>query len=363
VTYDYGKRRDKLRRQLGKSGFDGLLVSHRPNVRYLTGFRGDDSLLLLTANGEVLLSDERFRQEIEETCPGLDAEIRGPGATTMELAARVIRSHRLPTLAVEGDSLPVAQFDRLASRLETTELQSASGLVESLREIKDRAEVAAIRRSVQIAEKTFAVIRAQLTPDLTEQQVAWDIEHWIRRFGGEGCSFPPIVAVGDRSALPHAVPASRTIGESPFLLIDWGATYDEYCSDLTRMIVTGRIPPKFARIYEVVLRAQLAAIGQIKPGVPLHNVDRAARKVLEDAGLGKRFTHGLGHGIGLEIHEAPRVAARQDRPLRPGMVITIEPGVYLPGWGGIRIEDDVLVTRNGHEVLTSVPTRLESEPS
>ncbi len=359
MKYDHGKRRDKLRRTLAKRGLDGLLVSHRPNVRYLTGFRGDDSLLLVTRDGDVLLSDERFRQEIEEVCGDIDAEIRGPGKTTWQLAAETIQAGKLGQVAVEGNSLPVAQFQSLAEKLPHTSLQSTTGLVESFRQVKDRAEIAAIRHSIRIAEKSFSVIKAALTESQSEQEIAWEIESLIRRYGGEGCSFPPIVAVGRRAALPHALPGPRMIGESPFLLVDWGATFDEYCSDLTRMIVADKIPPKFARTYEVVLRAQLAAIKRIKPGVLLQDVDRAARQVIEQAGLGKRFTHGLGHGIGLEIHESPRIAAKQDRPLRPGMVVTIEPGVYVPSWGGIRIEDDILVTRGGHEVLTSLPTGLE----
>ena len=359
-TYDYARRRDKLRRRLASSGADALLITHRPNIRYLTGFRGDDSVLVVTRDDAVLISDERFRQEIEETCPDVSAEIRGSNITGSQWVARVLTSMRLSRIAIEGDHVPVSVFAQWQASVERTQWRVVSGWVEALREIKDRTEIAAIRRSIAIAEKAYQAVATAMTPEDTEQQVAWELERQIRHFGGEGCSFPPIVAVGARAALPHAVPGPRTIGEKPFLLIDWGATFDEYCSDLTRMMVAGRIPPKLARIYEVVLQAQLAAIDRIKPGVMLEDVDQAARRVIEDAGQAKHFTHALGHGIGLEIHEAPRVAAGQSRPLRPGMVITVEPGIYLRGWGGVRIEDDVLVTRTGHEVLTSLPKSLEA---
>jgi Xaa-Pro aminopeptidase len=197
------------------------------------------------------------------------------------------------------------------------------------------------------------VIRASLRPEQTEFQVAAELEYQIRRFGGAACSFPPIVAVGPRAALPHATPGQKRIGEGDFTLIDWGARSPLYVSDLTRVLVTGKISPKLERIYGVVLKAQLAAIAAVRPGALACDVDGAARTVIEQAGYGRYFGHGTGHGIGLDIHEHPRLATSQKQPLKAGTVITIEPGIYLPGWGGVRIEDDVLITRDGHEVLTA----------
>jgi Xaa-Pro aminopeptidase len=184
--------------------------------------------------------------------------------------------------------------------------------------------------------------------------VADNLEHQMRLFGAKGASFPSIIAVGPRAALPHARPTNKRIGEADFVLIDWGADC-LYKSDLTRVLVTGKIPPKLERIYGVVLNAQLRGIEAIGPGVACQDVDTAARKVIEDAGFGKHFGHGLGHGIGLDIHEGPRLGQGQKQILQPGMVVTVEPGIYFPGWGGVRIEDDVLVTKTGHEVLTRVP--------
>ncbi len=194
---------------------------------------------------------------------------------------------------------------------------------------------------------------------MTEKQVAADLEHQIRRFGGKGLSFPAIVAGGAWAALPHAVPGDRKIGDDDFTLIDWGANAGLYISDLTRVLVTGKISPKLDKIYNIVLEAQLAGIEAIRPGVTCGEVDAAARSVIAKAGYGKQFGHGLGHGIGLEVHEAPRLGGNQETELKPGMVVTVEPGIYIPGWGGVRIEDDILVTKKGHEVLSNVPKELK----
>jgi Xaa-Pro aminopeptidase len=238
-------------------------------------------------------------------------------------------------------------------------LVDTENLVERLRTVKDKDEIEATRLAGQQARRAFDVVRAGLTPTMTELDVAAELEYQARRFGAKSLSFPPIVAVGPRGALPHATPTRRQLSESDFTLVDWGANSGLYLSDLTRMVVTGRISPKFRKLYGVVLQAQLAAIDAIRPGKTGEQIDSVARKIIQRAGLGKAFGHGLGHGTGLEIHEAPRMAIGQKTKLRPGMIVTVEPGVYLPGWGGVRIEDDVLVTRTGHEVLTDVPKQLE----
>ena len=194
---------------------------------------------------------------------------------------------------------------------------------------------------------------------MTEAEIAAELEYQARRFGAKGLSFEPIVAAGPRSALPHATPTQAEIRRGDFTLIDWGVNEGLYMSDLTRVLATGKISPKLRKLYGVVLKAQLAGIDAIRPGVACEDVDAAARAVIEKAGYGKHFGHGLGHGMGLEIHEAPRFAKGQKTVLKPGMIMTVEPGIYFPGWGGIRIEDDVLVTRDGHEVLTSVPKELD----
>ncbi len=352
---DFEGRRDRLRRRIKRSGVDAILVTNFTNVTYLTGFTGDDSYLLVTADGAVMLSDFRYIQQLEEECPGLEMSIRKAGTEMSEAVSNALRAARIGKLAVEAGSMTVSFHAQLSEQLPGIELVATTQWVEHLREIKDREEVAAIREAIAIAERAFAVVRAWMRPEQTEKEIAYELENQIRRFGGSRCSFTPIVGVGPRGALPHATLSDRRVGESDFVLIDWGARGPLYVSDLTRVLVTGRIPPKFEAIYGVVLRAQQAGIAAIKPGAVMQDVDAAARKVIEDAGYGKRFGHSLGHGIGLQVHELPRLAARQERTLKAGMVVTVEPGIYLPGWGGVRIEDDILVTRTGHEVLSSVP--------
>jgi Xaa-Pro aminopeptidase len=352
-------RRQKLRRQVKQEGLDALLVTNFTNVTYLTGFTGDDSYLLVTAQGDVLISDQRYTTQLEEECPGLELAIRGPGTKMREWTAKVLKKAKITRLGVEADSMTVGQRDALAADLPKAELVPTSGWVEELRLLKDKDEVERTRRAGDLARRAFEVVRAKLTPEMTEQQVSNELEYQARQFGARRMSFETIVAVGPRAALPHARPTARRIGESDFTLIDWGVNEGLYMSDLTRVLATARISPKLRKLYGVVLKAQLAGIEAVRPGATCEEVDRAARSVIEQAGHGKHFGHGLGHGVGLEIHEAPRLAQGQTRPLKPGMIVTIEPGLYFPGWGGIRIEDDVLVTRSGHEVLTSVPKELD----
>ncbi len=351
-------RRQKLRRLIKKHSIDALLVTNYTNVTYLTGFTGDDSYLLVTASDEVILSDARYTTQLEDECPGLKLNIRGPGVGMIEAIGRVAKSAKVKSMGYESDSMTVGLKEQIESKLSNVQLSGTTGVVEELRLIKDREEIALLREAVRYAEKGFEVLRATLRGDLTEKQVASDLEHQLRGLGAKGCSFPPIVAVGSNAALPHATPTDRRIEESTFVLVDWGADGGLYKSDLTRVLATGKIPPKLERIYRVVLKAQLKAIDAIKPGVMCHDVDRVARSLIEKAGFGKHFGHGLGHGIGLDIHEGPRLTTNAKQELKPGMVVTVEPGIYLPGFGGVRIEDDVLVTKSGHEVLTSVPKEL-----
>ncbi|MBX7168465.1 MAG: Xaa-Pro peptidase family protein [Pirellulales bacterium] len=354
----FAERRQKLRQSLAKEQLDGLLVTNFTNVSYLTGFTGDDSYLLVFRDGQIVLSDARYTTQLEEECPGLDLLIRTPGIDMLTAIEQSAAKAKVRRMAVEADSMTVGLRERIGAKLERVELRSSSGLVETLRQVKDKDEVEALRVAIRCAEKGFEVLRASIRGDQTERQVAHDLEHAIRGFGAKGCSFPPIVAVGARAALPHARPTEQRIDSAGFVLVDWGADCG-YKSDLTRVLVTSKIPPKLERIYGVVLNAQLKAIAAIKPGVTCEEVDAVARGVIVKAGFGKQFGHGLGHGIGLDIHEGPRLTTGNRLKLQPGMVVTVEPGIYLPGWGGVRIEDDVLVTRTGHEVLTNVPKNFD----
>jgi Xaa-Pro aminopeptidase len=359
---DFPARRDALRRLLAQKSLEALLVTDERNVTYLTGFTGDSSYLLVSRKSELLLSDRRYTQQLEEECPGLPLAIRAPGSKMTEFTAEVIGKLGLPSLGIESDVMSVGAFEKLREALQTTSLAQTSGLVETLREIKDDGEIAAIREAVSIAERAFADIRTKLRKGRSEKDVADELEYQIRQFGGTCGAFPSIIGVGPRAALPHGRPIRESkVGDYDFVLIDWGARGPAigYHSDLTRVLVTGRLSPELQKVYGVVLAAQRAAIAAIRPGAIMKDVDATARHVIEQAGYGEQFGHSLGHGIGLAVHEQPRLAPDQDRPLAAGMVVTVEPGIYLPGWGGVRIEDDVLVTPSGNEVLTSAPKELE----
>lgn len=352
-------RRNRIRRQVKKNGWGALLITNEINVGYLTGFTGDSTFLLVTGDHDIMVSDSRYTTQIEEECGGIEKVIRNSGTTTAELLMRTLKRLKVNSVACETHHLTKSFFDQLESELESVELVTAGHLVEELREVKDAGELNEINRSIDLAERTFEVIKHSLRGEQTEAEIAHNIEHQIRLFGGDRCAFEPIVGVGERAALPHAVKTSKRIEESSFVLIDWGARAGRYASDLTRVLVTGKPTAKLEKIYNIVLEAQLRAIDQIRPGVAVSDVDRAARGYIEENGFGKKFGHGLGHGFGLEIHESPLMSTHSKKELKAGMVVTVEPGIYLPGWGGVRIEDDILVTSSGHEVLTSLPKSFE----
>jgi Xaa-Pro aminopeptidase len=356
---NFAQRRSKLRALLRKEGTDALLVTNFINVTYLTGFTGDDSYLLVTPKTDLVISDERYTTQLGEESPDLELEIRGPGKQMLPTVAEVLKKGKFKKLSVESGSMTLGLHAGLSKAAPGCELVPSPGWVEELRMIKDRDEIARTRVACDQARRAFEVVRASLKPEMTEFEVATELEYQARRFGAKGLSFPAIVATGLRAALPHARPTNKKLSEADFTLIDWGVNEGLYMSDLTRMVVTGKISPKLRKVYGVVLKAQLAGIAAIRPGVTCEAVDQAARSVIAKAGFGKQFGHGLGHGTGLEIHEAPRLAQNQPTVLAPGMIVTVEPGIYFPGWGGVRIEDDVLVTRDGHEVLTSVPKELD----
>lgn len=352
-------RRDKVRRLVKKNGWGAFLATDEINVGYLTGFTGDSSFVVVGKDADIMISDSRYTTQIEEECGPIAKEIRNSGSTTTRLLVKTLKSMKVTSVAVEAHKLQKSVYDQLQKELGPIELVDTHGVVEDLRAIKDSGELKEIRKSIDLAERTFSVIRSSLRGDQTEAEIAHNIEHQIRLFGGDRCAFEPIVGVGERAALPHAVKTQKRIEESPFVLIDWGAKAGRYMSDLTRVLITGKPSAKIEKIYNVVLEAQLRAIAKIKPGVSVAEVDRAARGYIEECGYGKRFGHGLGHGFGLQIHENPFMSTISQNTLETGMVVTIEPGIYLPGWGGVRIEDDIFVTKTGHEVLTSVPKSFE----
>lgn len=350
-----------MRRTLLASEAEGFLVSSPTNVRYLTGFTGDSSVLLFGRGRELIVSDGRFTTQLAQECAGIEARIRPSGVDLPVEIGRAVESLGWKRLAFEAGYCSFAEFQALSAAMPGVELAGVGGWVESLRSVKDEGEVEEIRRSVRCAERTFAMVRAGLRAEDTERDVADAIEAGLRRCGATGSSFPPIVAVGLRAALPHARPTrTARLADADFVLIDWGASGEPYKSDLTRVLLTGKVTSKFEAIYRTVLAAQERAIAAIRPGARAQDIDAEARAVIDAAGFGGFFDHGLGHGIGMEIHEAPRIRKGSPDILQPGNVITIEPGIYLPDWGGIRIEDDVLVTEDGWEILSRLPKSIDS---
>jgi Xaa-Pro aminopeptidase len=354
-------RRERLRRELRSKDVDAFLVSSPTNVRYLTGFTGDSSVLLMTKDREVIVSDGRFTTQLEQECPGTETSIRTPGCELNQQISYVIETIGVRRLAFEATTCTVAEYEWFRQAMPIVSMIGVMGWVETLRRVKDEEEIDAIRAAVRCAERAFTMARAGLRLGDSEKDVADALECYLRRCGASGSSFPPIVAVGVRAALPHARPTTTAhVGDDDFVLIDWGASGQPYKSDLTRVLVTGKVTSTFETIYRTVLAAQEHAISAIRPGAKAHEIDAEARTVIEEAGFGAFFDHGLGHGLGMDIHEAPRLRRESSDLLEPGNVVTVEPGIYLPDWGGIRIEDDVLVTPDGCEILSHIDKSLDS---
>ena len=354
---DFHARQAKLREYLATTRFDGLLIGHLPNVRYLCGFTGSAGLLLVNKAGSVFFTDVRYDTQAHEEVKAAKVMIARK-AVLPALVEHLGRPQgqgraRAWTIGIEAEHFTVAEKKRLTKeRPKGVLLRDAPSLIERFRLIKDDEELARIRDAVDLGAKLFERALEILRPGVKETEVAAEMELVARRAGAEEMSFPTIIASGARSALPHGRASRHVIAEGGFVVCDFGVILEGYCSDQTRTVWVGPVSDEARRAYQAVLEAQLAAIEAVRPGVTAGEVDAAARKVLKKAGLGRFFTHSTGHGVGIEIHEAPRVAAGQGEILRPGMVITIEPGVYFPGKWGVRIEDMVAVTASGSEVLT-----------
>ncbi len=344
-----------------KDPSDVVLVSSVANVTYLTGFQGDSSTLLVLPDRLMAITDGRYTEQFARESPGLEVYVRPVGQSMITGVAEVASKLGIKRLAFEKNVLTVADFEHLKEKAPTLELRGIAGWVEGLRRIKDEAEIQAIRESIAIAEQAFERFRAEVRPGRTEKELADALDSHLRACGASGPAFPTIVAAGRNAALPHYQPSPNArLGEDDLLLVDWGASGWPYKSDLTRVLTTGKVTPKFQEVYRSVLSAQSRAIEAIRPGVSAKAIDAEARKALKETGYGEFFNHGLGHGFGIEIHERPFLGREPDETLEAGMVLTIEPGVYLPDWGGIRIEDDVLVTEGGAVRLSQLASDVDS---
>ena len=361
----FAHRRRSLLKAIRMSDADALLVTNETNVTYLTGFTGDSTWLLVSPGGTLAVSDGRYTTQLQEQCPDVEAFIRKTGTKLAEetgtLLDDLVKQTGKATVGVESGSITFAAVEALRGNSTRAELVSTEGLVEDLRMIKDESEVAAIREAVRLNEAGFDYLVNRLTSESTEIGLAHDLEHCLRQFGGAGFSFPAIIGVDDRAALPHYSPGDVRVGQASLVLVDWGTRgRSGYISDLTRTIVSDHPPKKLSDVYEAVREANEAGIAAIRPGATGVEVDAAARNVLEERGLEKWFTHSLGHGVGLNVHEAPSLGPTSPHTLEAGMVVTVEPGVYIPGRIGVRIEDDVLVTEDGCEVLSSLPKDIDA---
>jgi len=362
-----GTRADRVAEELRARGVDLLLVTNLTNVRYLTGFTGSHALALISAKdgsegeGHRFLTDFRYETQSAEQVPAdFTREIVTGELLDGAVAPLASRDAGPTRLGFDDANLTVKQHTHLTELLpDGWQLIPCAGLIERLREIKDPTELTRIRASAELADEALRLVLERGLIGRTEREVALDLELTMRRLGAESPSFPSIVAAGEHSALPHAEPRDVEIPRDTLLTIDWGALHDGYCSDCTRTFATGRVSEEEREVYELVLRAHVEALGAVRPGPTGREVDRIAREVIEAAGRGEHFGHGLGHGVGLEVHEAPRLSRTAgESPLRAGNVITIEPGVYLPGRFGVRIEDWAVVTEEGGESLSGLGKAL-----
>jgi Xaa-Pro aminopeptidase len=352
------QRRRALANRFAELKIDALLVSSPANVRYLTGFTGSNGLLLLTPEKPVFLTDPRYTTQAATEADVKTLTARGP---LLPAAAAELKKRKLKRIGFEPGALSYEAWAKLKDELPApANLRAVGGVIEALRTVKSAEEVLRIRRSAATAAEALARTLKQVKPGLRELDVAAELDYQMRRLGAEGAAFETIVASGARTALPHARPTTAKLEPNQLLLIDMGASREGYASDMTRMAHFGTPGAQAKEMHAAVLEAQRAALDAVRPGRAGGDVDAAARKVLRKYGLERAFVHATGHGLGLEIHELPRIGQKEKGRLEAGMVVTIEPGVYIAGSGGVRIEDTVLVTRTGSEVLTPTPKELVS---
>ncbi|HEV3041554.1 MAG TPA: Xaa-Pro peptidase family protein [Candidatus Angelobacter sp.] len=352
---NYGVRQKKLAAQLHRTGVEALLITHLPNIRYLCGFTGTAGVLLLHVRSGppkmVFFTDGRYTQQATEQVKSAKVVITKKPALVH--AGEWLVKSKIGKVAFEAEHLSHAAYKQVRQLLPgKAKLVAAGGQIEALRTVKDSDEVDQIRAAVLMAAGLFPASLTNIRPGIAEAMIAGELELQARRAGAEKMSFDTIVAAGVRSALPHGRASTQPVPESGFIILDYGVILAGYCSDMTRTVHVGGASKAHRRMYEAVKEAQLASIEMVRPGVEAGAVDQAGRQVLKKAGYGAYFTHSTGHGVGIEVHESPRLAKGLTQKLVPGMVVTIEPGIYIAGDGGVRIEDMVLVTESGHEILT-----------
>jgi Xaa-Pro aminopeptidase len=350
-------RAERVVAQLDERELDALLVTNLVNVRYLTGFTGSNAAAVVGVGRRTFLTDFRYLSQSAEQVPDWEREIASNDL--LAGAARTLEGSAPLRLGFDDTQMSVKAHEHLREHLaDGIELVAAGGLVEELRAVKDDEEVAKIRAAAKLADEALEDVLTRGLAGRTEREVALDLEFTMRRLGAEGISFPPIVAAGAHGALPHAVPRDEQIPEGTLVVVDWGGILDGYASDCTRTFATGELDSRDREVYDLVARAQEEALAAVRPGPTGREVDAVARDIIAAAGHAEHFGHGLGHGVGLEVHEGPRLAMTSTATLKAGNIVTVEPGVYVPNAVGVRIEDLVVITDDGHEVLSGYTKEL-----
>lgn len=355
-------RRERLAAAMQQAGVDALLLSDRKNIYYYSGFAGDDSWLLLINDTAYLLSDGRFIAQAAAEAPDAEFLCRSNGQQLQHLLVTALEGKPVQRLGFEGGALSYTAWVDLANLLliylPDLEFDPAGQLPLEPRLVKDEYEQFCLRKCGEIADRALEATLPHIKPGVTEREIAWQLEQALHEAGGQGLSFPTIAAAGANSAKPHAIPSDYAVQSGDFVTIDFGCRWQNYCGDCTRTFAVGKISDEQRAAYETVLKAQLAGVANIRPGMTCAEADEISRRVIREAGLGEYFSHSLGHGVGLNIHEAPALSPSDKTTLAPGFLVTVEPGVYLPGRFGLRIEDSCIVTADGLEPLTHFPKEL-----
>lgn len=337
---------------LKEKALDCIFVINMRNIRYISGFTGSSAVLLVFPDKAVLFTDFRYMQQASEQAKC--CEIVEHGSNVYKDINKTL--YEVKKIGYESGYVTVSAFKKMSEQIENKDWIEIS--LDTLRMVKDEKEIANIVKAVEIADKSLQKLLPEIKIGMTEQEIAAILEFYMKQHGASGTSFSTIVASGPRSALPHGMPTDRKLSSGDFLLMDFGAVYDGYCSDMTRTFVMGKADDKQKKIYNTVLKAQMAALSGLKPGMTGAQGDALARDVIKDAGYGENFGHGTGHSLGLAIHESPRLSPANHSVIEPGMLMTVEPGIYIADWGGVRIEDLLLVKDDGVEILTQSGKKL-----
>ncbi|MCB2292371.1 Xaa-Pro peptidase family protein [Clostridium algoriphilum] len=351
----YKERILKLRDSMKAKDIDAVLLVGDPNRNYLSGFTGNESYSVITENKAFFITDSRFTEQAKQQVKNY--EILEHSKNLPDFLGELVKDNNIKRLGFEEDILSFSDYSLYKSKVQC-EFVPIEKIIETIRTIKDESELKLIKKAAQIADEAFGHLLKFIKSGMTEREIGLELEFKMKKLGAQELSFPSIIASGVRSSLPHGQATDKVVNEGEFLTLDFGCVYKGYCSDMTRTIVIGKPSEKMVEIYNTVLEAQKLALRTFKPNIPATSVDKIARDYIEDKGYGEYFGHSLGHGVGREIHEAPTVGYGNKQLLQSGMVVTDEPGIYIPGFGGVRIEDLLVITENGSEVLSNSPKHL-----